>query len=173
MNPSALVFALSLAAAPAAVLAAPAGAPVTRDPVDVAAHYSGQWLEIARRPMLLTRDCVASTTDYTPRPDGGVDVLDACYRDGKRVQIAGRGEILDPGTGARLKVTYNPLIVWEYQVLYRDPTGGWFISSDPKFRNLFIFARQRPTEAGRQAMVEKAAALGYDVGQLEFPALDR
>ena len=173
MKPSALFLVLSLAAAPGFVAAAPATAPVTRDPVDVASHYSGQWLEIARRPMLLTRDCVASTTDYTPRPDGGIDVLDACYRDGKRVQIAGRGEILDPGIQARLKVTYNPLIVWEYQVLHRDPAGAWFISSDPKFRNLFIFARKRPTEAEQKAMVEKAAALGYDVSQLEFPSLDR
>lgn len=171
MKTSALFLALALLAAPAASLAAPA--PVTRDPVDAAAHYSGQWLEIARRPMMLTRNCVASTTDYTPRADGGVDVLDACYRDGKRVQIAGKGEILDPGTHARLKVAYNPFVVWEYQVLYRDPSGGWFISSDPKFRNLFIFARQRPTEAEQKAMVEKAAALGYDVSQLEFPSLDR
>ena len=70
-------------------------------------------------------------------------------------------------------MTYNPFVVWEYQVLHRDPSGAWFISSDPKFRNLFIFARQRPTEAEQKVMVEKAAALGYDVGQLEFPALDR
>ena len=171
MKPFALFLALTLLAMPAVSLAAPA--PVTREPVDVAAHYSGQWLEIARRPMLITRDCVAATTDYTPRADGGVDVLDACYRDGKRVEIAGKGEILDPGVQARLKVTYNPFVVWEYQVLHRDPSGSWFISSDPKFRNLFIFARQRPTEAEQKVMVEKAAALGYDVGQLEFPSLDR
>ena len=171
MNPSALLLVLALASAPVAAFADPA--PVTREPVDLVDHYSGQWLEIARRPMLITRNCVAATTDYTPRADGGIDVLDACYRDGKRVQIAGRGEILDPGTRARLKVTYNPFVVWEYQVLHRDPAGGWFISSDPKFRNLFIFARQRPTEAERKVMVEKAAALGYDVSQLEFPSLDR
>ena len=171
MNPSALSLALALAVVPVAAVAAKA--PVTREPVDVSAHYSGQWLEIARRPMLITRNCVAATTDYSPRPDGGVDVLDACYRDGKRVEIAGRGEILDPGTSARLKVTYNPLVVWEYQVLYRDPAGAWFISSDPKFRNLFIFARQKPSEAQKQAMVAKASALGYDVGQLEFPSLER
>jgi len=171
MKPSALFLVLTLLATPAVSLAAPA--PVTRQPVDVAAHYSGQWLEIARRPMLITRNCVAATTDYTPRADGGVDVLDACYRDGKRVEIAGKGEILDPGTQARLKVTYNPFVVWEYQVLHRDPSGAWFISSDPKFRNLFIFARQRPTAAEQKIMVEKAAALGYDVSQLEFPALDR
>lgn len=173
MNPSALLLVLALLAAPGAALTAPATAPVTREPVDVASHYSGQWLEIARRPMLITRGCVAATTDYSPRADGGIDVLDACYRDGKRVQIAGKGEILDAGTQARLKVTYNPLVVWEYQVLHRDPQGGWFISSDPKFRNLFIFARQRPTEAERKVMVEKAAALGYDVRLLEFPSLDR
>ena len=78
MKPSALFLVLILLATPAASLAAPA--PVTRQPVDVAAHYSGQWLEIARRPMLITRGCVAATTDYTPRADGGVDVLRTVQR---------------------------------------------------------------------------------------------
>lgn len=94
-KPSALLFALVLLVLPGQSRSDPA--PVSHESVDAASHYSGQWLEIARSPVFITRNCVAANTDYSPRVDGGVDALNARYRNGKRGQIAGRAEILDPG----------------------------------------------------------------------------
>ncbi len=46
---------------------------------------------------------------------------------------------------------------------------SWFISSDPSFEKLFIYTREVPTQAELDALVRRAAELGYDTARLEFP----
>ncbi len=146
-------------------------APITHKPIVAAKFYSGQWYEIARTPMLLTRNCNASTTEYTLQADGLVKVVDACFRNGKRVSIEGRGNFMDPGTNARLRVRYNPLIIWNYWILDHDPAGQWFISSDPTFDKLFIYTRQPPTQDYLDQLLQRARNLGYDTSRLEYPTI--
>lgn len=156
----------------ALVAAAHAQAPQPAKPIDPERFYQGRWLEIGRRPMGITRNCVAGSTDYTRRSDSEVAVVDACRRDtpeGKEVVIKGRGEILDPGQSAKLRVRYPFFITWDYWVLDRADDYSWFISADPKFKNLFIYTRAFPTPEEKAALVERARALGYDVDKLEFP----
>lgn len=137
------------------------------------AHYSGTWLEIARRPMGLTNGCVAGYTTYHAgeKPDE-IAVEDGCHKDtptGKLKTIKGRG-VLTEGNSAKLEVHYPFFITWSYWVLYEAPDHSWFISADPKMKNLWIYARAVPSADQRAVMVAKAKDLGYDVGQLEFPA---
>ncbi len=138
-------------------------------------HYDGTWLEIARRPMGLTNGCVAGYTRYSPgKTAGEFMVEDGCHDkvpDGRVKTIRGRGELLDAGgANARLRVHYLFFITWDFQVLYEAPEHDWFISADPKMKNLWIYARKVPSPEARTIMVKKAAELGYDVAQLEFPA---
>lgn len=138
-------------------------------------HYTGTWLEIGRRPMWITKDCVAGYTTYSPgaRPSE-IAVEDGCHDktpDGKLKVIHGRGELLDAGAGnAKLRVHYPFFITFNYWVLYEAPDHSWFISADPKMHNLWIYCRTVPDAAARAVMVQKAKDLGYDVSQLEFPA---
>lgn len=169
------VLALSLAAcatAPAAVRAPP---PVK--PVDAGRLYSGVWREIGRLPMAITNGCVAGTTAYTARSDGQIAVVDDCRAgspEGKRKVISGTGQILDPGTNAKLRVHYRLFgfvpITWDFWILDHADDYAWFISADPTFDRLFIFTRNVPTLSERSRLVERARALGYDVSRLEFPA---
>lgn len=138
-------------------------------------HYSGTWLEIARRPMWLTNGCVAGYTTYSAGgTPGEVAVEDGCHKDspaGRLKTIRGKGTLTDAGgDNARLRVQYPLFITWNYWVLYEAPDHGWFISADPAMKNLWIYARKVPSAEDRAVMVAKAKALGYDVGQLEFPA---
>ncbi|WP_157138675.1 lipocalin family protein [Asticcacaulis biprosthecium] len=137
-------------------------------------HYSGTWLEIARRPMWLTDGCVAGYSTYTAGAGGAVAVEDGCRKDtpdGKLKTIRGKGTIEDFGSAnAKMKVEYPLFITWHYWVLYEAPDNSWFISADPKMKNLWIYARKVPSEAERAVMVSKAQELGYDTTQLEFPA---
>jgi apolipoprotein D and lipocalin family protein len=156
-----------------AVAAQAADAPEPRKPVDAARFYSGRWLEIARRPMWLTNHCVAGSTDYERSADGAVAVEDGCRQDtpqGKPKTLKGHGQILDPGTNAKLRVRYNFLITWDYWVLDHADDYSWFISADPHLRNLWIYTRKPPTSVELEALVTRARALGYDTGKLEFPA---
>ncbi|WP_337266050.1 lipocalin family protein [Oryzifoliimicrobium ureilyticus] len=140
-------------------------------------HYSGTWLEIARRPMWLTDGCVAGYTTYKMTKSegpGAVSVEDGCRTgtpQGSLKTVHGDGRIIDfGGSNARLHVKYPLFITFDYNVLYKSPDKQWFISADPKMENLWIYSRYAPSKRKLDMMVRKAAALGYDVKKLEFPA---
>lgn len=151
-------------------------APQPAKTIDAARLYTGLWHEIARRPMAITDGCVAGATEYK-RPGGRIEVLDSCRMGsptGELKTIGGPGEILDPGTNAKLRVTYTVLgvvpVVRDYWVLDRANDYSWFISADPTLKDLYIFTRNPQIGAAqRQRLVKRAAELGYDVSKLEFP----
>lgn len=165
---------LAASALAVALLASPAfaQAPQPARPVDLERFYSGQWLEIGRLPMKLTDGCVAGATAYSKADKGRIAVRDTC-RDktpaGKEKAIAGKGKILDPGTNAKLKVSYPFFITWEYWVLDHADDYSWFISADPKFEKLWIYTRKAPTKAELDGLIARARALGYDTSKLEYP----
>jgi apolipoprotein D and lipocalin family protein len=148
-------------------------APAPARAVDLERFYAGRWLEIARLPMRLTDGCVAGATNYVVVDARRVDVRDTCQvgtPSGREKAIGGRGEILDPGVNARLRVRYlGGLVTWDYWVLDHAEDYSWFISADPTFDKLWIYTREVPDAAERRALVARAAALGYDVSRLEFP----
>lgn len=149
-------------------------APQPAKPVDVQRLWSGRWHEIARLPDRLTDGCVAGASIYTPVEGTRIDVRDTCQvgtPQGREKAIGGRGEILDPGTNAKLRVRYLAgFVTWDYWVLDRADDYSWFISADPTFERLFIYTRELPTQAQVRSLTERARALGYDVSRLEFPA---
>lgn len=174
MRLAALAVSLSLSAC---VTAPPPDEARARRPakaVDLERFYSGRWLEIARLPMRLTDGCVAGATHYVLVSPSRVDVRDTCQvgtPQGREKAIGARGEILDPGTNARLRVRYfGGLVTWDYWVLDHADDYSWFISADPTFDKLWIYTRRVPDDAERQRLVARAGALGYDVRRLEFPA---
>ncbi|WP_420102227.1 lipocalin family protein [Bosea sp. (in: a-proteobacteria)] len=152
-------------------------APEPRKRIDAARFYSGTWREIARRPMTITDGCVAGATEYGPNRQGGIEVLDSCRMGspkGELKTVGGPGTILDPGFNAKLRVDYKLFgvvpVQRDYWVLDRAEDYSWFISADPTFRDLYIFTRDPQIGAAqRNRLVQRAAALGYDVSKLEFP----
>lgn len=171
---AALLVSLSLSACVTAPGPDAVRAPQPARAVDPERFYSGRWLEIARLPMRLTDGCVAGATHYVLVNPARVDVRDTCQVDtpqGREKAIGARGEILDPGTNAKLRVRYfGGLITWDYWVLDHAADYSWFISADPTFDKLWIYTREVPDTAERRALVARAEALGYDVSRLEFPA---
>lgn len=171
---AALVLTLGLSACVTAPGPGEVRAPQPARAVDPERFYTGRWLEIARLPMGLTDGCVAGATHYVLVSPTRVDVRDTCRigtPQGREKAIGARGEILDPGTNARLRVRYFAgLVTWDYRVLDHADDYSWFISADPSFDKLWIYTRRVPDEAERQRLVARAGALGYDVRRLEFPA---
>ncbi len=149
-------------------------APQPARAVDLERFYTGRWLEIARLPMGMTDGCVAGATSYVLVNPTRVDIRDTCQvgtPQGREKAIGARGEILDPGTNAKLRARYfGGLVTWDYWVLDHAEDYSWFISADPTFDKLWIYTREVPDEAERRALVSRAEALGYDVSRLEFPA---
>jgi apolipoprotein D and lipocalin family protein len=158
-------------------LAQPAGsAPEPKKPVEATRLYSGVWHELARHPMALTKGCVASAIDYAGIGGGKVEVHNICRMGsstGTLREISGPATILDPGVNAKILVKYRVVgfipVEAEYWVLDHDEAYSWFISTSPSFKNLWIYTRSPEVpESERQALLDRARALGYDVAKLEF-----
>jgi apolipoprotein D and lipocalin family protein len=157
---------------------ASAGAPEPTKGVDAKRFYSGVWREIGRRPMKLTDGCVAGATEYTLTAADRVRVRDTCTKgtpSGRLEAIGGPARILDPGTNAKLHVTYRFAGLFpvdrEFWVLDHAEDYSWFISSDPTFKDLWIYTRDPRIGKDQLAeLVKRAKGMGYDVSQLEFPA---
>jgi apolipoprotein D and lipocalin family protein len=125
--------------------------------------------------MFLTDGCVAGYSTYKlNRIAGSVAVEDGCRVGtpmGRLKTVVGDGQIVDFGsTNARMRVKYPFFITFDYWVLYKAPDRSWFISADPRMRNLWIYSRKVPSKTKLGLMIKKAAELGYDVRKLEYPA---
>ena len=149
-------------------------APQPAKSVDAERLWSGRWLEIARTPMSITDGCVAGASNYRLTAPTRVEVRDTCQvgtPTGREKAVEGTGEILDPGTNAKLRVKYFwGFVTWDYWVLDRADDYSWFIATSPTLDKAFIYTRDVPSTARREELVRRLGQLGYDVSRLEFPA---
>jgi len=70
-------------------------------------RYLGRWYEIARIDHSFQKDCVASTTDYSLRPDGDIKVVNTCRKkslDGEITSVEGKAWVVNKDSNAWLKV---------------------------------------------------------------------
>ncbi|CAK0767991.1 Outer membrane lipoprotein Blc [Azospirillaceae bacterium] len=135
-------------------------------------RYLGQWYEIASFPAWFQEGCVGSTAEYRLRKDGDIDVINRC-RDGSLTGKERSAEgiaRLDPSKpdGSRLLVSFVPLIEGWYWILALDNDYHWSLVGTPDRRRLWILSRTPTLQpAVFDAVVAKAAALGFDVLQLQ------
>jgi apolipoprotein D and lipocalin family protein len=69
-------------------------------------RYIGRWYEIVSFPQRFQKGCTDSRAEYRIRPDGGVEVLNSCLRDGKVDTANGKAWVVDNATNAKLKVSF-------------------------------------------------------------------
>jgi apolipoprotein D and lipocalin family protein len=129
-------------------------------------RYLGRWYELARYENRFERGCEGVTADYSARPDGSIDVVNACdgAPDGRRRVSRGRARVV-PGSGnAMLKVSFfGPFFLGNYWILDRADDYQWAIVGEPSGRFLWILSRDHtpPTET-YNLLVSRARDLGYD-----------
>lgn len=166
----------------AAMLAtASTGAIASNQPVESLdlQRYAGQWHEIAHLPMFFQRKCVNHiTATYTARPDGTIEVHNACRTksgsvdasDGVAKRVAGQ-----PGA---LRVRFAPRIlawlpwVWaDYWVVELDPDYQWAVVGGPSRKYLWILSRSPSMDPDLFGQLrEHARARGYPVDKLVMAA---
>ena len=171
---TAAALVLGLGACVTAPSASEVRAPQPLKTIDAERLWSGHWREVARLPMKITDGCVAGASNYGFTAPNRVAVRDTCQvgtPEGREKAIDGRGQILDPGMNAKLRVRYFwGFVTWDYWVLDRAEDYSWFISADPTFDKLFIYTRDVPTAEQLSRLTRRASELGYDVRRLEYPA---
>jgi apolipoprotein D and lipocalin family protein len=131
-------------------------------------RYLGRWYEIARYEQGFQKDCDGVTADYSRREGGGIKVINTCRKpDGKITDAVGKAKVVDPATGAKLKVSFFGPFYGNYWVLDRAEDYSWAIVGEPSGRYLWLLARQAtPSAEAKAAMVARARSLGYDTSML-------
>lgn len=159
---------------------AAAGEPLPNRPVPQLDldRYLGQWHEIAHLPMFFQRKCIDTiTATYTKRPDGTVNVHNACRTADGMDASDGVARRMDDQSGA-LKVRFAPAwlgwlpMVWaDYWVVELDPDYRWAVVGSPSRKYLWVLSREPRMDAATfRGIRERAAARGYPVDKLVMAA---
>lgn len=135
-------------------------------------RYLGDWFELARYENSFETDCEGVTARYSLRNDGMIKVINTCRKgspEGSKKDIEGRAKIVPDSGNAKLKVSFFGPFYGDYWVLDHANDYSWSIVGEPSGRYLWILTRTpKPSEQTRKMLVNKAKALGYDVGLLRW-----
>jgi apolipoprotein D and lipocalin family protein len=136
--------------------------------------YRGLWYEVARLPTKYEKDCQHVTAKYTLRPDGKVDVLNTCHKDGLDgpVETAKGTAYAVDDTNAKLKVSFFWPFTGDYWVLDLDYADYQYaLVGEPSRKNLWILSRKPHLERSiRDRLVAHARNLGFPVDNLIYTA---
>jgi len=157
-----------------AVLAGCVGAPEGVAPVRgfEPDRYLGTWYEIARLDHRFERGLTRVSARYSARDDGGLDVLNRGFdpAKGEWREAHGRAYFTGPRDVAALKVSFFGPFYGGYNVIALDRERyGYALVCGPDRSYLWILARTPRLESATvDALVARAAELGFDVGKLIF-----
>jgi apolipoprotein D and lipocalin family protein len=145
-----------------------AAAPQPTKPVPLQS-YLGKWYEVARLHNQPEEPCVRAQADYIAQPDGGVRVVQTCFRaSGPPKYFRANMKIVDPGTNAKFRLTFFPFVYKDYWVLDYGPDNGWVVLGEPTGKYLWLFSRTPNLQAHKAELVARAKALGYNTNALIY-----
>ncbi len=134
------------------------------------ARYGGTWHEIARLPNFFQKKCASDVTaTYTMRPDGKINVVNACRKsDGSRTTASGTAKVSEKnGPNTKLKVSFFWPFSGDYWIIDLDPEYRWVAVGEPRRRYFWVLSREPQMDERTLApILERAKAQGYDLSAL-------
>jgi apolipoprotein D and lipocalin family protein len=127
-------------------------------------RYMGAWYEIALLPNRFQAVCVADTQAHY-RIDGDVvRVTNRCRgADGGIEEANGVAKVVERSGNAKLRVSFFRPFYGNYWILAIDPDYRWVLVGEPGREYGWVLSRTPAlNEATLAAVLQKAAALGYD-----------
>jgi apolipoprotein D and lipocalin family protein len=132
--------------------------------------YLGRWYEIARLDHAFERGLTRVSANYSLRDDGGVKVVNRGYsaKENKWKEAEGKAYFVDRPDQGFLKVSFFGPFYGSYVVIELDHEHYQYaLVCGPDKSYLWILAREPViTEDIKNKLIAKAAALGFDTGQL-------
>lgn len=132
-------------------------------------RYLGIWYEAARLDHAFERGLSDVSATYTRQADGSLRVINRGY-DAERErwkEAVGRAKFTGDVDTASLKVSFFGPFYGGYHVVDLDPDYRWAIVAGPSRDYLWLLTRDRqPPAALVDALIEKAARLGFPTGRL-------
>ena len=130
-------------------------------------RYMGTWYEIASYPTWFQQGCAGSTATYTLHPDGTVDVLNQCRREGKLDAAHGTAWVPDPSAPAKLRVRFFRPFSGDYWIIDLGPEYEYAVVGHPSREYLWILSRTPSMDPAVYAhILERLRLNGYDPDRL-------
>ncbi len=134
-------------------------------------RYLGRWYEIASFPQSFQEGCVATTADYSLRPDGDIRVENRCRTetlDGEERSATGVAWQPDPDAApAKLRVSFFRPFWGSYWIVELDADYRYAVVGHPSRNYLWILSRSPQMEpALYAALVEKVEGHGFESERL-------
>ncbi len=135
-------------------------------------RYLGQWFEIARLDHSFERGLSHVSAHYSMRDDGGVKVLNRGYSEREKTwkQVEGKAYFVQGDDIGYLKVSFFGPFYGSYVIFDLDREHySYALVCGPEKSYLWILSRTPHMETDqRNALVAKAAELGFDTQKLIF-----
>lgn len=140
-------------------------------------RYLGTWHEIARLDHRFERDLSNVTATYTPRTDGGINVLNRGYneRSGRWEQARGRAYFVRERTTGFLKVSFFGPFYGSYVIMALDRDAySYALACGPNRSYLWVLARETTlSQSVLDRLLAQAGESGFRTDELIFVAHDR
>jgi apolipoprotein D and lipocalin family protein len=128
-------------------------------------RYMGRWYEQFRYEASFQKGMDGVFADYSLNPDGSVKVVNSGREGGPGGTLKvsrGKARIVDPDTGAKLKVSFFGPFYGDYWVLDHGDDYEWSIVGEPSGRYLWVLTREQRPDAVMLASLEaRVKQLGY------------
>lgn len=161
-------LAITLAIPPVSAFSAPLAPVETVAQVNLD-RYLGLWHEIARYPNVFQKGCVDSSTTYSRRPDGDIEVHNVCRNadDGKLREVKGRAWVADPRINARLKVSFFWPFRSDYWIIDLGKEYDYAVVGTPNRKSLWVLSRTPAmSEEVYEGIVRRLEKQGFDRAKL-------
>lgn len=136
-----------------------------------AGAYLGTWYEIARLENPFETGLEQVSAQYSPRQDGGLDVLNRGYdpAKGEWKEAKGKAYFVESPAEGRLKVSFFGPFYGAYNILAWDPDAGYSLVCGSDRSYLWILARTRQLPgAALQKLIAQAKGFGFATEKLIF-----
>ncbi len=130
--------------------------------------YLGRWYEIARLDHSFEQGLSQVSAQYSLRDDGGVAVLNRGYaaENDEWKEATGKAYLVGAANVGHLKVSFFGPFYSSYVIFDREGDDIAYISGYNKNYLWLLSRTPQVTPAQKQRFIDKAAALGFDVGSL-------
>jgi apolipoprotein D and lipocalin family protein len=133
-------------------------------------RYAGKWYEIAAFPQRFQKGCHCTYAEYSPQPEGYVQVFNACRKNkptGKLKSVNGKAYPVAGSQNSKLRVQFFWPFTGDYWVLMLADDYSYAVVGTPDREDLWILSRtpvMAPTLYSQ--LVTEIANRGFDVSRL-------
>lgn len=135
-------------------------------------RYLGKWYEIARLDHSFERGLSSVSAEYTPREDGGINVINRGYNDEDKEwsEALGRAYFVGERDVAHLKVSFFGPFYSSYVVFGLGENYDYAFISGYNTDYLWLLARTpEVSEDVMKAFIKAAKSRGFDTDALIYP----